>query len=230
MLLHVPEVLGKAQVEKIRTALVSAQWTDGKETVGAQGARVKRNRQLPDASPLRQELGQVVLDALAASPLYFAATLPLRTLPPRFNCYEDGGTYGFHVDGSVMTLASSGGQPAGHLRSDIACTLFLSEPEEYDGGELVVSDTYGEHEVKLPAGDLIVYPASSLHQVQPVSRGARLASFFWVQSMIRDDTRRRLLFEMDTSIQTLTHGGADQNAVLTLTNIYHNLLRQWAET
>ncbi|MGB0134011.1 Fe2+-dependent dioxygenase [Dokdonella sp.] len=230
MLLHVPDVLDKTQVARIRSALASANWTDGKETVGAQGARVKRNRQLPDASPLRQELGQVVLDALAASPLYFAAALPLRTLPPRFNCYEGGGTYGFHVDGSVMSLASPGGQHAGHLRTDIACTLFLSEPDEYEGGELVVSDTYGEHEVKLPAGDLIVYPASSLHQVQPVTHGARLASFFWVQSMIRDDTRRRLLFDMDVAIQTLTHSGADEKSVLSLTNVYHNLLRQWAET
>ncbi|MEZ5462832.1 Fe2+-dependent dioxygenase [Dokdonella sp.] len=230
MLLHVPDVLDKAQLARIRTALASADWTDGKETVGAQGALVKRNRQLPDASPLRQELGRIVLDALAASPLYFAAALPLRTLPPRFNCYEGGGNYGFHVDGSVMSVAGAGGQAAGHLRSDIACTLFLSEPDEYEGGELVVSDTYGEHQIKLPAGDLIVYPASSLHKVEPVTRGARLASFFWVQSMVRDDTRRRLLFEMDTSIQTLTRAAADANAVLTLTNIYHNLLRQWAET
>lgn len=230
MLLHIPEILDIKKLAQIRAALVAAPWIDGKETVGAQGARVKRNRQLADASPLRQELGQIVLDALAASPLYFAAALPLRTLPPRFNCYEGGGSYGLHVDGSVMTIASPGGQHAGHLRSDIACTLFLSEPDEFDGGELVVSDTYGEHEVKLPAGDLIVYPASSLHQVRPVTRGARLASFFWVQSMIRDDSRRRLLFDMDVSIQTLSSSGADEKAVLSLTNIYHNLLRHWVET
>ena len=230
MLLHIPEILDQAQLAGMRTALAAATWIDGKETVGVQGARVKRNRQLPDASPLRQELGQIILEALGPSPLYFAAALPLRTLPPRFNCYEGGGSYGFHVDGSVMTVASANGQLAGHLRSDIACTLFISEPDEYDGGELVVSDTYGEHEVKLPAGDLIVYPASSLHQVRPVTRGARLASFFWVQSMIRDDTRRRLLFEMDTSIQSLTHSDADEKAILTLTSVYHNLLRQWAET
>lgn len=230
MLLHIPGVLDQARLASMRAALDAADWVDGKQTVGAQGAQVKRNRQLADGSPLSQELGQVVLDALAASPLYFAAALPLRTLPPRFNCYEGGGAYGFHVDGSVMSIATPEGKLAGHLRSDIACTLFLSNPEDYDGGELVVSDTYGEHEVKLPAGDLIVYPASSLHQVLPVTRGARLASFFWVQSMIRDDSRRRLLFDMDTSIQTLTHSGADRKSVLSLTNVYHNLLRLWAET
>jgi PKHD-type hydroxylase len=230
MLLHVPEVLGKNDVADFRSKLDAASWTDGKETVGAQGALVKRNLQLPDASPLREELGQRVLRALAASPLYFAAALPLRTLPPRFNRYEGGGAYGFHVDGSVMALPTAPGQSTGHLRTDIACTLFLSEPDAYDGGELVISDTYGEHEIKLPSGDLIVYPASSLHTVQPVTRGTRLASFFWVQSMVRDDTRRRLLFELDTSIQTLTRTGADTDAVLTLTSTYHNLLRLWAET
>ena len=226
MLLHIPEVLSHDQVAAIRRALDSADWIDGKETVGAQGARVKRNLQLPDASPLREQLGRGVLAALAANPLYHAAALPLRTLPPRFNRYEGGGHYGFHVDGAVMAVAASGEQ----LRSDVSCTLFLSEPDEYDGGELIVSDTYGEHEVKLPAGDLIVYPSSSLHKVQPVTRGARIASFFWVQSLIRDDSQRRLLFELDTSIQTLTHSGADSGAVLQLTGVYHNLLRRWAQT
>lgn len=230
MLLHVPEILSKDAAADFRRQLDAAAWTDGKETVGAQGARVKRNQQLPDASPLREELGQRVLGALAASSLYFAATLPLRTLPPRFNRYEGGGTYGFHVDGSVMALPTMRGQSTDHLRSDIACTLFLNEPDDYDGGELVISDTYGEHEVKLPAGDLIVYPASSLHQVQAVTRGARLAAFFWVQSMVRDDAKRRLLFDMDRSIQTLMHTDADNAAVLSLTSVYHNLLRRWAET
>ncbi|HEY0179342.1 MAG TPA: Fe2+-dependent dioxygenase [Dokdonella sp.] len=226
MLLHIPAILDAAQVARIRAALDHAEWTDGRETVGAQGAQVKRNLQLPEASPLRQELGAIVLAALGANPLYFAAVLPLRTLPPRFNRYEGGGHYGFHVDGSVMALPGGAGQ----VRSDVSCTLFLSEPDEYDGGELVVSDTYGEHEVKLPAGDLIVYPSSSLHQVQPVTRGARIASFFWVQSMVRDESRRRLLLELDTSIQTLTRSGADAAALLQLTGVYHNLLRRWAET
>ena len=225
MLLHIPDVLEPAQVTRIRTALDAAEWADGRETVGAQGAKVKRNLQLPDASPLRLQLGQIVLAALAKNPLYHAATLPLRTLPPRFNRYEGGGQYGFHVDGAVMALSSDA-----QLRSDVSCTLFLSEPDEYDGGELIVNDTYGEHEVKLPAGDLIVYPSSSLHRVVPVTRGVRVASFFWVQSLIRDDGRRRLLFELDASIQRLTQSGADAAALLQLTGVYHNLLRQWAET
>ena len=225
MLLHIPDILDREQVARLRRALDAADWTDGRETVGAQGAEVKRNRQLPDASPLRQELGRIVLAALAKNPLYHAATLPLRTLPPRFNRYEGGGEYGMHVDGSVMAL------PNGEqLRSDISCTLFLSGPDDYDGGELIVSDTYGEHEVKLPAGDAIIYPSSSLHRVQPVTRGARLAAFFWVQSLVRDDGRRRLLFELDASIQRLTATAADRDAVLQLTGVYHNLLRQWAES
>ncbi|WP_458069404.1 Fe2+-dependent dioxygenase [Rhodanobacter sp. BL-MT-08] len=225
MLLHVPAVLSRAQVTQMHEALDAADWTDGRETVGPQGAQVKQNQQLPNASPLRAELGRVVLSALANQPLYHSATLPLRTLHPRFNRYEGGGQYGLHVDGAVMGLPAGG-----HLRSDISCTLFLSEPDDYDGGELIVSDTYGEHEIKLPAGDLIIYPSSSLHRVQPVSRGTRLAAFFWVQSMIRDGARRRMLFELDTSVQTLTRAGADADVLLTLTGIYHNLLRQWAET
>ncbi|WP_243041619.1 Fe2+-dependent dioxygenase [Dyella sedimenti] len=225
MLLHIPNILDRAQVARFRQALDQAGWTDGRETVGPQGAKVKRNLQLPDASPLREELGREILQALARHPLYHAATLPLRTLLPRFNRYEGGGQYGFHVDGAVMALPDGS-----QLRSDVSCTLFLAEPEEYDGGELIVSDTYGEHEVKLPAGDIIVYPSSSLHRVAPVTRGARIAAFFWVQSLIRDDTRRRLLLEMDTAIQTLTHSNADAQAVLQLTGVYHNLLRQWAES
>lgn len=228
MLLHIPEVLTQAELTELRQSLDAAGWTDGRETVGPQGAQVKRNEQLPDVSPLRKELGHVVLSALERSPLYFAAALPLRTLAPRFNRYHDGGEYGFHIDGSVMRN-SQAGTPHSHVRSDISCTLFLCEPEEYDGGELVVSDTYGEHEVKLPAGDMVIYPSSSLHKVQPVTRGARLASFFWVQSMIRDDAQRRLLFDMDTSIESLRQTNADAQAVLQLTGIYHNLLRRWAE-
>ncbi|TPG10576.1 Fe2+-dependent dioxygenase [Rhodanobacter glycinis] len=226
MLLHIPDILSREQITRMRSALDAADWTDGRETVGAQGARVKRNQQLPDASPLRQQLGHLVLAALAKHPLYHAATLPLRTLPPRFNRYEGGGHYGMHVDGAVMALPVDTGQ----LRSDVSCTLFLSEPDEYDGGELIVNDTYGEHEIKLPAGDMIIYPSSSLHRVAPVTRGIRVASFFWVQSLVRDDNRRRLLFELDTSIQALTRSGADADVLLQLTGIYHNLLRQWAET
>ncbi|QNH20501.1 Fe2+-dependent dioxygenase [Xanthomonas sp. GW] len=230
MLLHIPNILSADELARFRQALAGADWTDGRETVGAQGAQVKRNLQLPDASPLKYELGQAVLNALARSPLYFAAALPLRTIPPRFNRYEGGGEYGFHVDGAVMTQAASATQPALTLRTDLSCTLFLSEPEEYDGGELVISDTYGEHEVKLPAGDLILYPSSSLHRVLPVTRGARVASFFWVQSLVRDASRRQLLFELDTAIQALTTTKADAAALLRLSNVYHNLLRDWSET
>ena len=225
MLLHIPGILSAEQIRRMRESLDAAPWVDGRETVGAQGAQVKRNQQLPDASPLRRQLGETVLAALAAQPLFHAATLPLRILPPRFNRYAGGGQYGFHVDGAVMALAGEA-----QLRSDISCTLFLSEPDEYDGGELIISDTYGEHEVKLPAGDLIIYPSSSLHRVAPVTHGARLASFFWVQSLVRDDGRRRLLFELDTSIQALTRTQADHAALLQLTGVYHNLLRQWSET
>lgn len=225
MLLHIPDILDREQLKRLRSALDTADWIDGRETVGTQGAQVKRNVQLPDASPLRRQLGEIVLAALAKHPLYHAAALPLRTLPPRFNRYEGGGEYGMHVDGSVMAM------PNGEqLRSDISCTLFLSEPDDYDGGELIVSDTYGEHEVKLPAGDAIIYPSSSQHRVQPVTRGARAAAFFWVQSLVRDDGRRRLLYELDAAIQRLIATGADRGAVLQLTGTYHNLLRQWAES
>ena len=230
MLLHVPGVLDRDAVNRIRAALDETAWTDGRETVGPQGAGVKRNLQLPDASPLRHELGTMVTAALAASPLYFAAALPLRVLPPRFNCYQGGGSYGLHVDGAVMSPAAPPGQVAMTVRTDLSCTLFLCDPDEYEGGELVIHDTYGSHEVKLPAGDLILYPSSSLHKVEPVTRGARLAAFFWVQSMIRDDAQRRTLFELDTAIQTLTRSGADAAALLQLTAVYHNLLRSWAET
>jgi len=225
MLLHIPNVLTREELAGIRRALEQAHWADGRETVGVQGAQVKRNQQLAEASPLRTELGRLVLAALERHPLFFAAALPKKILPPRFNRYADGGTYGFHVDGAVMRL-SDGDQ----LRSDVSCTLFLNDPEDYDGGELIVSDTYGEHEVKLPAGDAIVYPSSSLHQVTPVTRGARLASFFWIQSLVRDDARRRMLLEMDTALTALRASAADSAAVLQLTGVYHNLLWQWAET
>lgn len=229
MLLHIPATLTPTQLSETRTALHHAEWVDGRVTVGAQGAQVKRNQQLPDASPLRQQLGEIVLTALAANPLFHAATLPAHILPPRFNRYEGGGEYGFHVDGAVMGLATAPDQVATQMRSDISCTLFLAEPNEYEGGELVISDTYGEHEIKLPAGDLIVYPSSSLHRVTPVTRGARLASFFWVQSLVRDAEQRRMLLELDTSIQALTTANADRDSLLRLTNLYHNLLRQWAQ-
>jgi PKHD-type hydroxylase len=225
MLLHIEKVLDPAAVARMRAKLAAAEWVDGRETVGPQGARVKRNRQIADTSPLRAELGRDVLAACARHPEFHAATLPVRILPPRFNRYENGGHYGPHVDGAVMALADGS-----QLRSDIACTLFLADPDSYDGGELIVDDTYGEHEVKLPAGDAVVYPASSLHRVEPVTRGARVAAFFWVQSLVRDETRRRMLLQLDTAVRTLTAGNADAAAIRQLTGIYHNLLRLWSET
>ncbi|AAF83408.1 Fe2+-dependent dioxygenase [Xylella fastidiosa] len=230
MLLHIPTILSRTQATSMQERLAAANWTDGRETVGPQGAQVKHNLQLPETSPLRQELGNEILDALARSPLYFAATLPLRTLPPRFNCYQENHQYGFHVDGAVMSLPIAPGHTPASLRSDISCTLFLNDPDEYEGGELIIADTYGEHEVKLPAGDLIIYPSTSLHRVAPVTRGMRIASFFWVQSLVRQATHRHQLLELDTAIQSLTASNTDHNTILRLTNIYHNLLREWSET
>jgi PKHD-type hydroxylase len=225
MLLHIEKVLDAAAVARMRTRLDAADWTDGRETVGPQGAEVKRNLQVPEASSLRVELGREVLAACARHPVVHAATLPVKILPPRFNRYENGGAYGPHIDGAVMALADGS-----QLRSDIACTLFLTDPESYDGGELIVEDTYGEHDIKSPAGDAIVYPASSLHRVEPVTRGVRVAAFFWIQSLVRDESQHRTLLQLDTAIRELTAGAADPVAVKQLTGVYHNLLRQWSET
>lgn len=224
MMLHIPEVLTPAQVAEIRQRLDATDWIDGKATVGAQGAQVKNNRQLPETSPVGLELGQIILKALVANPLFFAAALPMRYMPPMFNRYEGGEHYGFHIDGSVRSIPGSNLS----LRTDLSCTLFLCEPEDYDGGELIVADTYGEHEVKLPAGDMILYPSSSLHKVEPVTRGARICSFFWVQSMVADDGRRTMLFELDQNIQALRDKVGDSKEIVGLTGHYHNLLRQWA--
>jgi len=226
MLLHVPDVLTADQVDDLRRRLDATQWVDGRATVGEQGARVKRNRQLDEFSPVGQELGRVVLKALLANPLYMSAALPLRHVPPLFNRYEGGEHYGLHVDGAIRSVPGTTLQ----LRSDLSCTLFLADPSEYEGGELEVVDTYGTHEVKLPAGDLVLYPSSSLHRVHPVTRGARVSSFFWAQSLVRDDTQRALLFDLDNSIQRLNASNGDEAARRTLVGCYHNLLRMWSET
>ncbi|VTU24409.1 Fe2+-dependent dioxygenase [Variovorax sp. PBL-E5] len=225
MMLHVPDVLTTEQVREIHATLDATQWIDGRETVGDQGAQVKRNRQLPEHSPVGRELGKAVLGALAHNALFFSAALPSRFVPPLFNRYEGGEHYGLHVDGSVRTVPGTGQ----HLRTDLSCTLFLCDPESYEGGELEVVDTYGAHEVKLPAGDLIVYPSSSLHRVRPVTRGVRICSFFWVQSMVRDDSRRGMLFELDQIILKLRASIGERDETVALTGHYHNLLRMWSE-
>ncbi|HEY9024776.1 MAG TPA: Fe2+-dependent dioxygenase [Burkholderiaceae bacterium] len=225
MLLHVPDVLTRDQVADLRRRLDETSWVDGRATVGEQGAQVKRNRQLDEFAPLGQELGRVVLKALLACPLYMSAALPLRHMPPLFNRYEGGEHYGLHVDGAIRSVPGTALQ----MRTDLSCTLFLAGPDEYDGGELEIVDTYGTHEVRLPAGDLVLYPSSSLHRVHPVTRGARVASFFWVQSLVRDTAQRRMLFELDQNIQALRAQVGDSEAVLGLTGHYHNLVRLWSE-
>ena len=225
MMLHIPQVLSTEQVKQLRVELAGADWIDGKATVGAQGAKVKRNRQLPEHAPTGIALGNRILAALASNPLFFAAALPRKTTQPLFNSYAGGEHYGLHIDGAVRQLDDSGIA----MRTDLSSTLFLSAPEEYDGGELVIVDTYGTHEVKLPAGDLILYPASSLHRVEAVTRGERVCAFFWTQSMVRDDWQRSLLFALDQNISRLRASLGDTSEVLGLTGHYHNLLRQWAD-
>lgn len=224
MLLAIPDVLTPEQVADARRLLEAADWVDGRVTAGHQGARVKDNMQLPADSPAAHQVGRTIVQALGANPLFMSAALPLHVLPPLFNRYSGGQTFGTHVDGSIRSLPN--GQ---RIRTDLSCTLFFAGPDEYDGGELIVEDTYGSKSVKLPAGHMILYPSTSLHQVTPVTRGTRLCSFFWLQSMIRSDAQRAMLFEMDVSIQRLGTEQALHPSVVSLTGIYHNLLRQWAE-
>ena len=224
MLLHVPEVLTAAQVEQAQRVLAESEWVDGSVTAGFQSTRVKHNRQLPEGSKPGRELGDMVLDALGRNPLFMSAALPAKVFPPLFNRYEGGEAFGNHVDNAVRQVHGSGQR----LRTDISATLFLSDPSDYDGGELVVDDTYGPHSAKLPAGHMVLYPATSLHRVTPVTRGVRLASFFWIQSLVREDAERTLLFEMDLAIIRLRQRVGDDESVVALTGVYHNLLRRWA--
>src|SRR5450830_200804 len=226
MLLHVPEVLKPNELNQIRALLKQADWADGKITAGTQSAQVKRNIQLPETSEYAEQARQIVLKALARNGLFFSAALPKKIYPPLFNQYREGMDFGAHIDNAVRTHAISGM----HVRTDISCTLFVAEPESYEGGELVVEDTYGHQRVKLPAGDMVLYPGTSLHHVTPVTSGARLACFFWVQSMIRDDGQRTLLFDMDAAIISLRQQIGDTAAVIRLTGNYHNLIRMWADT
>ena len=226
MLLQIPEVLTLEQVAHFRQRLTTAEWADGRVTAGHQSVRAKDNAQLSETHPIARELGEIILAALQRNPLFISAALPLRVFPPLFNCYSGGQRFGNHVDNAIRQSAGGGLR----IRTDLSATLFLADPEEYDGGELVVEDTYGVHSVKLTSGHMVLYPATSLHSVRPVTRGARLASFFWIQSMIRDDGQRTLLFDLDTAIQRLTVDLPSHPAAVQLTAVYHNLLRRWAET
>jgi PKHD-type hydroxylase len=226
MMLHVPGVLTAAQVAELRAQIDAARWEDGNATSGAQSALAKNNRQLPEDSDAARKAGAAVREALTRNPMFMSAALPHTVYPPLFNRYGEGHGFGDHVDNAMRFQRDQGVR----IRTDLSATLFLSDPGDYDGGELTVEDTYGVHEVKLPAGDLILYPASSLHRVEPVRRGERVASFFWIQSLIRDDAQRTLLFDMDLAIQALAKGaGQDAPAIVSLTGAYHNLLRMWAE-
>ncbi len=227
MLICISEVLTKAQVAALRLQIDAAEWVDGRVTAGPQSSTVKRNAQLPADSRAAREAADAVLAALAANALFLSAALPLKIFPPLFNRYEGGDGFGVHVDNAIRAVP---GAPV-RVRTDLSCTLFLSEPEEYDGGELVIEAPFGAQEVKLAAGSLVVYASTSLHRVNAITRGARLASFFWLQSMVRDDAKRSLLFDLDQSIQALAaaHGHA-YNEVVRLTGVYHNLMRRWADT
>lgn len=224
-MLNVIAVLDSASAASIRARLEQATWIDGKVTAGHQSARSKHNLQLDEADPLARELGDSVMQALGGNPGFHAAALPQAVFPPLFNRYEGGGRFGTHVDNALRQHAASGRR----IRTDLSATLFLSEPDSYDGGELVIEDTYGEQRIKLPAGHLVLYPSTSLHRVEPVRRGARISSFFWIQSLVRDDAQRRLLLELDESTRQLATENPDHPVAVKLTGIYHNLLRRWAE-
>ena len=224
MLLEIPEILNKQQVADMRAALLQAEWVDGKVTAGHQSAQAKNNRQLPEDSKAARQCGDTILRALPRSGLFMSAALPQRVFPPLFNRYEGGEHFNNHVDNAIRRLPTGG-----QIRTDLSCTLFLSEPDEYDGGELLIDDTYGAHKVKLPAGSLVLYPSTSLHRVTPVTRGARISSFFWIQSLVRDDGQRTLLFDLDMSINRLRGELGEHEAIVAQTGVYHNLLRRWSE-
>jgi PKHD-type hydroxylase len=224
MMLHVPKVLDATQVADFRKRLAAAGWTDGRITAGYQSARAKNNLQLPENDPVARELSAAVRAALDRSPLFFAAALPRRVFTPLFNLYKEGNGFGDHVDNAVRYEQT--GQP---VRTDLSATLFLSAPEEYDGGELVMGAASGTHSVKLPAGDMVLYPATTIHKVEAITRGERHACFFWIQSMVRDEGERTLLFNLDLAIQKLNQDHPGHAAAVELVGVYHNLLRKWAE-
>lgn len=224
MLLEIPQLLTGAQVSDMRSTLLNEKWIDGKVTAGHQSAQAKHNRQLPEQSEVANTCGNTILNALQGSGLFMSAALPQRVFPPLFNRYEGGEHFGNHVDNAIRSLPGGG-----QIRTDLSATLFLTDPEEYEGGELLIDDTFGAHRVKLRAGDLILYPSTSLHRVTPVTKGMRLCSFFWIQSMVRDDGQRTLLFDLDMSIHRLRQQLGEHEALVSQTGIYHNLLRRWAD-
>jgi PKHD-type hydroxylase len=225
VLLHVKQVLSPAEAAEARERIARSQWVDGNVTSGHQSAHAKCNEQLPEDAPVARELGAAILAALERNALFMSAALPKQVFPPLFNRYAGGMAFGNHVDSAIRVHAGS----RTRLRTDLSATLFLTPPADYDGGELLVEDTYGVHSSKLPAGDLVLYPATSLHRVTPVTRGARIASFFWIQSMVADDGRRTLLFDLDMAIVRLTRDAPGHPSLVSLTACYHNLLRMWAE-
>ncbi len=225
MIVTIPDVLTVEQVAQARVILDQAEWVDGKVTAGHQSSHVKNNQQIPENSAPAQQLGDMVMCALEQSPLFISAALPLRVFPPLFNRYSGGHSFGIHVDNAIRQLSGT----SHRIRTDLSVTLFFSDPADYDGGELCIEDVYGIKRVKLPAGHMVVYPSTSLHEVKPVTRGTRTCSFFWLQSMIREDANRTILFDLDTSIQLINRDHPNSPYVIQLTGIYHNLLRKWAE-
>jgi len=225
MLVHIAGLIHQDDALRYLESLKSAVWSDGKITAGPQSARAKHNQQLPEDHPLTRDLGSAIVAALERNTLFMSAALPLKVFPPLFNRYESGESFGTHVDNAIRQVPHT----PHRVRTDLSATLFLSPPDEYEGGELVIEDTYGLHSVKLPAGDLVLYPSSSLHHVRPVTCGSRICSFFWIQSMVRDDPKRTLLFDLDVAVQRISTEMPEHPSLVSLTGVYHNLIRQWAE-